>query len=328
MTHASPRFLRRARGRVPALVALAFSLALVTGLATAGTASAWSWNDDGAIQKVQVPSPAMGHDIPVSILSGGPGAPALYMLDGLRARDDWSGWDMETNAFDKFRGTGTTVVMPIGGESSWYTNWNQPDNGKNYQWETFLTEELPAYLNANYGTPYSGNGIVGLSMGGSAALDLAAYHKPYFSFAGSFSGYLHNAMPGMPLSIGLGMLDAGSFNAGNMYGSVSSANPEWRAHDPFVIAPKLRGLSLYISAGSALPDPDPDFGDNPQTLVDYYNELNGMGLEGLALLNTKIFQMRLDSLGIPATYDFPPVGLHAWNNWSKRLDNADRKSVV
>jgi diacylglycerol O-acyltransferase/trehalose O-mycolyltransferase len=40
---------------------------------------------------LQVPSAAMGRDITAEFQSGG--APAVYLLDGLRAREDRSGWD-------------------------------------------------------------------------------------------------------------------------------------------------------------------------------------------------------------------------------------------
>ena len=47
----------------------------------------------------QVPSASMGRDIKIEFQSGGDNSHAVYLLDGLRARDDWSGWDIETNAF-------------------------------------------------------------------------------------------------------------------------------------------------------------------------------------------------------------------------------------
>ena len=56
--------------------------------------------------------------------------------------------------------------MPVGGMSSFYTNWEQPAVGngqtQTYKWETFLTSELPAYLSANKGISPSGNAVVGL----------------------------------------------------------------------------------------------------------------------------------------------------------------------
>src|SRR5215510_12855339 len=93
------------------------------------------------VETLMVPSAAMGRNIPVKFQGGG--SHAVYLLDGLRARDDNSGWDLETTAFEGFYQSGVSVVMPVGGMSSFYTNWEQPAVGNggtfNYQWETFLT---------------------------------------------------------------------------------------------------------------------------------------------------------------------------------------------
>ena len=127
------------------------------------------------------------------------GNAALYLLDGLRARNDRNAWSFETNALDQYRNDNFTLVMLVGGESSFYTDWYAPSNFNGqqitYKWETFLTQELPDYL-ATRGVSRSNNGILGLSMGGSAALTLAAYHRDQFKFAGSFSGYLNISAPG------------------------------------------------------------------------------------------------------------------------------------
>ncbi len=50
-----------------------------------------------------------------------------------------------------------------------------------------------------------------------------------------------------------------------------------------------------------------------------FNTSNAMGLESLALMNTRAFEARLNSLGIPATYDFTTDGTHAWGYWSAEL---------
>ena len=97
------------------------------------------------VETLMVPSAAMGRDIPVRFQGGG--QHAVYLLDGLRARDDNSGWDIETAAFENYYQSGVSVVMPVGGMSSFYTNWNSPAVGNgttyNYQWERSLTSELP-----------------------------------------------------------------------------------------------------------------------------------------------------------------------------------------
>ncbi|MGF7120559.1 alpha/beta hydrolase [Rhodococcus sp. BE178] len=244
------------------------------------------------------------------------GNAALYLLDGLRARNDRNGWSFETNALDQFRNDNVTLVMPVGGESSFYSDWYAPSNFNGqqitYKWETFLTRELPDYL-ATRGVSRTNNGVLGLSMGGSAALTLAGWHRDQFKFAGSLSGYLHISAPGMRSAIRVAMLDAGGYNVDSMWGPPWSA--EWMRNDPFVSAEQLRGLSLYISAASGLPG----VYDHPDTPISYFNTATAMGLEAISLINTRAFQVRLNTLGIPATYNFPVNGTHAWSYWSAEL---------
>jgi diacylglycerol O-acyltransferase/trehalose O-mycolyltransferase len=77
--------------------------------------------------------------------------------------------------------------MPVGGQSSFYSDWYQPATGSagtlTYKWETFLTQELPAFLVGKGVTP-TGNAVVGLSMSGGSALTLAIWHPMQFIFAG------------------------------------------------------------------------------------------------------------------------------------------------
>ncbi len=95
----------------------------------------------------------MDRDIKIQFQGGGPHA--VYLLDGLRAQDDYNGWDINTPAFEWFDGSGLSAIMPVGGQSSFYTDWYQPSQGNGqtytYKWETFMTQELPAWLEANRG---------------------------------------------------------------------------------------------------------------------------------------------------------------------------------
>jgi len=72
------------------------------------------------VEVLDVPSAAMGRDIRVQFQGGGPHA--VYLLDGLRAQDDRNGWDINTGAFSWFNGSGLSVVMPVGGMSSFYSD--------------------------------------------------------------------------------------------------------------------------------------------------------------------------------------------------------------
>jgi S-formylglutathione hydrolase FrmB len=136
-------------------------LAVVLGLClwTAAQAKA------AAFDYLMVPSAAMGRDIPVAFMSGGPHA--VYLLDAFNAGESISNWVTAGNAMTTLAGAGVSVVAPAGGAYSLYTDWEQ-DGSR--QWETFLSNELPNWLAANKGLAPGGHAIVGASQGGTAAL--------------------------------------------------------------------------------------------------------------------------------------------------------------
>ena len=184
----------------------------------------------------------MGRNVRVQFQPGGAAAPtsglggpkAVYLLDGMRAQDDYNGWDINTPAFEWFYESGISTVMPVGGQSSFYTDWYSPSSFNNqpytYKWETFLTNELPLWLAANKQVSMTGNGVVGLSMSGGAALILSAYHPAQFRYAASLSGFLNPSALFMQQAIRVAMLDAGGYNVDNMWGAPWDA--AWKRNDP------------------------------------------------------------------------------------------------
>ncbi|MFT8180376.1 diacylglycerol acyltransferase/mycolyltransferase Ag85A, partial [Mycobacteroides chelonae] len=85
--------MRGATARRLAVVATA--AAVLPGLVgvTGGSAIAGAFSRPGLpVEYLQVPSASMGREIKVQFQPGG--AKAVYLLDGLRARDDFSGWDI------------------------------------------------------------------------------------------------------------------------------------------------------------------------------------------------------------------------------------------
>jgi diacylglycerol O-acyltransferase/trehalose O-mycolyltransferase len=263
----------------------------------------------------------------------------VYALDGMRAQTDLSGWEINTGIAEEMAKWNINVVMPVGGESSFYADWNGPSNffgintgsagssgfstgssmtgssgwnetmGKTntYKWETFITQDLRNALRNRLGFRADRNGVFGLSMGGSGALTLAAYHPDQFSFAGSFSGYLNISAPGMREALRMAMVSAGGYNIDAM---APPWGPQWLRMDPFVFAPRLvaNNTRVWVAAGSAVPAPAD--ATAPMDVVQ------GVPLEALALANTRAFQVRMVSLGAKnATYDFPAAGVHNWHNW-------------
>ncbi|MEV6771001.1 alpha/beta hydrolase family protein [Nocardia sp. NPDC051030] len=269
----------------------------------------------GGYDELMVPSEMGPVKVQVKWASNGSNK-AIYLLDGLRARDDQNAWSFETNAQQQFENDDVTLVMPVGGQSSWYADWTSASNTNGqkytYKWETFLTKELPDFL-AGYGVSRTNNAVVGLSMSGPAALRLAAFHRDQFKHASSFSGPLNWNAPGMREAIRVMMLDSGRFNVDSM---AAPWSPAWLRMDPAVFAPQLKNLPMYISAANGLPT------DAPNSAVGVFNTANAMGIEAISMVTTRLFQARLNSLGINAVYDYPGAGVHNWKNWEQELFKA------
>lgn len=268
----------------------------------------------GGYQELVVPSSMGPIEVQVQWAARG-GHSALYVLDGLRAPHDHNQWVSDTDVLKQFAGDDVTLVLPVGGHSSFYADWYRPSstNGQaiTYKWETFLTEELPAFL-ARYGVSRTNNAVVGASMGGGAALTLAAHHRDQFRFAGSFSGFVNPTFPMWNEAVRAAMWDEGRFDVDDMWGPPS--DPAWRRHDPTVQAELLRGLPMYISAGNGVPGlPDVPYGAG--------NTVNAMGLEAMAMTAARIFADRVASLGIAARVDIGN-GTHTWPYWERAIATA------
>jgi diacylglycerol O-acyltransferase/trehalose O-mycolyltransferase len=279
------------------------------------TATAGAFSRPGLpVEYLQVPSAAMGRDIKIQFQSGGAGSPAVYMLDGLRAQDDYNGWVINTAAFEWYNGSGISMVMPVGGQSSFYSDWYKPACGKagcsTYKWETFLTQELPAYLQANKSVKPTGGAAVGLSMAGSAAMTLAIYHPQQFIYAGSMSGFLNLSEGWWPFLVNISMGDAGGYKADDMWGSTGDPNNAWKRNDPFVNIATLvaNNTRLWVYCGDG--NPSDLGGDNVPAKF----------LEGLTIRTNRTFQQTyLAAGGTNGVFNFPNSGTHDWGYWGQQL---------
>ncbi|MEV5833497.1 alpha/beta hydrolase family protein [Nocardia sp. NPDC052112] len=279
--------------------------------AAAATAAPKLRTPAGGYTELSVPSSMGPIKVQVQWAARG-GSAAVYLLDGLRAPDDHSQWTSDTDALRQFAGDNVTLVFPVGGRSSFYTDWYRPSSTNHqpttYKWETFLTEELPAYL-ARYGVSRTNDAIVGASMGGNAALILAAHHRDQFKFAGSFSGFVHPTFPLWNEAMRAAMVDEGNFNVDDMWGPVD--DPAWSRNDATDQAELLRGLPIYLSTGNGRPGPlDLPYG--------FGNTVNAMVLEAMTLTSAQIFRDRIAELGIAARIDILD-GTHTWPYWQQAL---------
>ncbi len=84
----------------------------------------------------------------------------------------------------------------------------------------------------------------------------------------------------------------------------------WAAHNPYDLAPKLRGTSLFLAVGTGQPGPLDPTGTAPDTIEPALAAQNGALAE------------RLHALDIPAHLDFYGPGTHNWPYWQRDLHRA------
>jgi diacylglycerol O-acyltransferase/trehalose O-mycolyltransferase len=300
--------------RVGRLVVCALMMAAAVMVVPSPQASAYS-REGLPVETLMVPSPSMGRDIKVQFQGGGPHS--VYLLDGLRAQEDFNGWDINTAAFEWYEGSGLSVVMPVGGQSSFYSDWYKPAKGKSgtytYKWETCLTQELPAWLQANRGVKPTGSAAVGLSMAGSAAFTLAVHHPQQFPYAASLSGFLNLSEGWWPMLVGLSMGDAGGFKSEDMWGP--SSDPAWKRNDPYVNINTLiaNNTRIWVYCGDGTPS-DLDAGASAGNLF------NAKFLESFTLRTNKTFRdTYIANGGTNGVFNFPENGTHSWGYWGSQL---------
>ncbi|MGK2903908.1 MAG: esterase family protein, partial [Mycobacterium sp.] len=217
-------------------------------------------------------------------------------------------------AFEWFLDSGLSLVMPVGGQSSFYADWYAPARNKGptvtYKWETFLTQELPAFLQANRAVKPTGSAAVGLSMAGSASLNLATWHPDQFIYAGSMSGFLNPSEGWWPFLINISMGDAGGFKADDMWGKTEDPNSGWKRNDPMVNIPTLvaNNSRIWVYCGNGQPN-ELGGGDLPATF-----------LEDLTIRTNITFRDNyLAAGGSNGVFNFPNTGTHNWAYWGREL---------
>ncbi|TAM67883.1 alpha/beta hydrolase family protein [Mycobacterium sp.] len=285
---------------VPALLRAFCFAVLAVGLAfvlptapTVGKARAAGY------ESLMVPSAAMGRDIPVAFLAGGPHA--AYLLDAFNAGPDVSNWVTAGNAMNTLGGKGISVVAPAGGAFSMYTNWEQ-DGSK--QWDTFLSSELPDWLAANKGLAPGGHAAVGASQGGYGAMALAAFHPDRFGFAGSMSGFLYPSSTNYNGAILAGLQQFGGVDGNGMWGAPQLGR--WKWHDPYVHASLLAQNNTRVWVYSPM-----NMGGDDAAMI-------GQGAAAMGS-SREFYQQYRSNGGHNGHFDFPGGGDNGWGSWSGQL---------
>ena len=113
----------------------------------------------------------------------------VYLLHG--AYGSYDNWIKKVPALQTYADLyKILIVCPDGSVNSWY--FDSPLDSS-YKFETHVSTEVPAYIDANYKTKKDRKyrAIAGLSMGGHGALFIAFRHSQTFGACGSMSGALN-----------------------------------------------------------------------------------------------------------------------------------------
>ena len=211
----------------------------------------------------------------------------IYLLHGWPGSEgNWPGMGRATVTADSLIASGrippVLLVFPNGngkgflGRSLWIDSYDGSS-----RMETFLTHRLVSWVDSTFRTiraPES-RGVVGLSDGGTAAINLVLQHPELFSACGSHSADLR-------LERGMGM--------GGVIGPEPGATKLLASHSPLVYAPE------------ALPHLDPP--------VIYFD----CGADDESAAQNREFDALLTRLGVAHGYhEFP--GTHDWKYWRTHL---------
>jgi len=248
----------------------------------------------GNFESLMVPSAAMGRDIPVAFMSGGPHA--VYLLDAFNAAPGVSNWVTAGNAMNTLAGKGISVVAPADGAYSMYTDWEQD---RSRQWDTFLSAELPDWLAANKGLAPGGHGAVG-------AMALGTFHPDRFRYAGSLSGVLTPERTSVDGAVRAVLL-SGGVDSVNMWGAPQFGRYKWHSPNAHIVRLVDQNTRLWVYAPTGgSPSDDGAVGAGgmgdiwQSTSRDFYASYRGAG-------------------GHNGHFDLGGGGSNDWGAWSQQL---------
>ncbi len=285
------------RGLVTLLRAVSAAV-LTVGMWSVSTASGYPAHAAG-YETLMVPSAAMGRDIPVAFLAGGPHM--VVLLDAFDAAPDVSNWVTAGNAMNTLAGKGVSVAAPASGAYSMYTDWEQ-DGSK--QWDTFLSSELPNWMAANKGLAPGGHAAVGAGQGGYGAMALATFHPDRYGYAGSMSGFLYPSETSVSGAIIAGFQNFAGVDSYGMWGAPQLGR--WKWHDPWVHAELLAANNSRVWVFS----PTSSGASDPAAVFD----------PAQAAGTARFFYQQYRSVGgHNGHFDFPGGGDNGWGSWSSEL---------
>jgi S-formylglutathione hydrolase FrmB len=212
-----------------------------------------------AMQDVVFHSEALNREMPYRVflpakLIPGQRLPVVYLLHG--AGESYRSWSNDSGVA-QYAAQGLILIMPEGASSYYMNAALKPQD----RYEDFLEHDLIADVEARFpaASGRSNRAIVGVSMGGFAAVKLALARPDLFAFAGALSPAID--VPSRRFSF---KHAEQGWRFRTIFGSVGSSSR--KASDPFVLVQTADPAAtpyLYITAGEqeALLDPNRRFAE-------------------------------------------------------------------
>lgn len=248
--------------------------------------------------------------------------PVLYLLHGGTA-----GIDSFLVTSDLVARTGALpdseqfiVVTPYGGLTGFYVDW--ADGSHDY--ETRIIDQVIPAVDAGYRTVATrrGRAVAGVSMGAWGAVFYAVRHPGMFGAVGSLSGGLDDQNPGETAVLLLATqtqrqcgdgVRASQVDPFGMFGNPVTDFRRWYAANPVLHADHLRGMDVYLTAGSGVPCDATD-------VSALTSSPTAAAVEAIVGETTAEMNLALDAAGIAHTYLPRACGIHTDRYFDPELD--------
>jgi S-formylglutathione hydrolase FrmB len=264
---------------------------------------------------VSIASPALGSTQRVRVLlprswsaTANRTWPVVHAYHG--GSDTFISWTRSTNIEQLAAKYDVLVAMPEGANGS-YADWYNGGKGGTPRWETFHTQEVRQILERNFRAAGQ-RAAMGISSGAQGAITYAGRHPGMFQYAGGFSGVMSMLSPGIPALLSyINARPGQDQSSAAIWGDPMFDRANWVAHDPYHLAPNMRGTKIHVSSGNGSEGPLDKVGYAPWDLR-YLSESQ-------VYRTTREFASRAKSSGVPITTHFYGAGSHSWPYWQREM---------
>ncbi|HIW92336.1 MAG TPA: trehalose corynomycolyl transferase [Candidatus Corynebacterium avicola] len=219
-----------------------------------------------------------------------------------------NGWLSTIKLHNEFPDEDKTFVFPV--MDSW--TWTQDfDSEEEVKYDTFISEELPDWLESTFDIPDGGRGstgIAGLSSGAYGAMNIAAKNPENYNAVWALSGLYDPGMPLQRFVVDNTATERSEYGVSPWESDESAAenNPSLRLGD--------MDMPVRVSAASGIPNVN-NLGPDPVAVVT-----EGGPYEFGSMVFTREMQTRTTLLGKSNFhYEYDLVGAHDWDTWIRAV---------